>query len=283
MAAPPPPPVPDAPSARSPVVVKRCRHGTLHFFATDTYVGRSLELYGEYSESEAILFQQILAPGAVAVEAGANIGALTVPIATRVGPTGRVIAYEPQAPLADLLVRTATANALAQIEVRCAALGAQPGTTVVPRIDYLAAGNFGGVELGGADGSTVPVETLDGLGLARLDLLKIDVEGMELAVLAGAAATARRLRPTLYVENDRAEHSRALITTLQDLGYRAWWHFAGLFNPANYFGNADNVFGRTLSVNLLCFPQERNMTVAGGIPVLGPDDDWQAARRRGLP
>src|SRR5260221_683648 len=205
MVDPPSPPGPPAPVWRSTIVVKRCRHGVFNFFVADTHVGRALGLYGEFSESEAMLFQQLLTPGAVVVEAGANIGALTVPIANRVGPTGRVIAYEPQAALAELLARTVTANALAQIEVRTAALGAQPGTTVVPNVDYRAGGNFGGVPLGGADGTTVAVETLDDLGLTRLDLLKIDVEGMEIDVLAGAAASARRLRPMLYVENDRAE------------------------------------------------------------------------------
>src|SRR5258708_5373095 len=281
MVDPPSPPGPPAPVWRSPIVVKRCRHGVFNFFVADTHVGRALGLYGEYSESEVMLFQQLLTPGAVVVEAGANIGALTVPIANRVGPTGRVMAYEPQAALADLLARTATANALGQIEVRHAALGAQPGTTVVPRVNYLASGNFGSVGLGGAEGLTVPVETLDDLGLARLDLIKVDVEGMELEVLAGATVSIRRLRPMLYLENDRAERSRALILALDDLGYRAWWHFAGLFNPANYFGNPENVFPDMLSVNLLCFPREWDMTVTNGIPVLGPDADWESARRRG--
>jgi hypothetical protein len=121
---------------------------------------------------------------------------------------------------------------------------------------------------------------VDDLALDRLDLLKIDVEGMEIDVLAGAAATVRRLRPTLYVENDRVERSRALILAVEDLGYRAWWHFVRLFSPTNFFGNATNVFGGVLSVNLLCFPREWDMTVTNGIPVLGPDDDWESARKR---
>jgi FkbM family methyltransferase len=260
--------------------VKRCRHGIFHFFPHDVFIGRALDLYGEVSEPEAMLFAQLLKPGAVVVEAGANIGALTVPIANAVGAAGRVIAYEPQGVLADLLRRTAAANHLGQIEVRRAALGARPGTAVVPPVDYAASGNFGGVALGGAGGATVAVETLDAHAMARLDLLKIDVEGMELDVLAGADATIRRLRPVLYVENDRAERSRALILALDALGYRAWWHFAYMFNPANFFANPENVFKRTLSINLLCLPRERQTVVAGGVPVLGPDDDWQAARKR---
>jgi FkbM family methyltransferase len=261
--------------------VKQCRHGLFYYFAHDVYLGRSLDLYGEFSETEAVLFQQLLQLGAVVVEAGANIGALTVPIARRVGPQGRVIAYEPQPLLADMLAHNLAANGFGHVEVRCAALGAVRGTIGVPRLDHRMRGNFGGVAIGGAADHQAPVDTIDGIGLARVDLIKIDVEGMEVEVLTGATATVRQLRPVLYVENDRAERSRALITMLGELRYRAWWHFAGLYNPANYFGNAENVFERVTSVNLLCFPQEWQMTVQNGIPVLGPDDDWESARRRG--
>jgi FkbM family methyltransferase len=259
--------------------VKPCRHGTFHYFAHDLFVGRSLDRYGEFSEHEVALFAQILKPGAVVVEAGANIGALTVPMARQVGPAGRIVAYEPQAVLAALLARNLADNGIANAEVRHAALGAQPGSAHVPQIDYGAVGNFGGVPLGDA-GATVPLETIDGLALTRLDFVKIDVEGMETEVLAGAAATVRRHQPVLYVENDRKQHSHRLITALLDLDYRLWWHFAPLFHPDNFIGAAENLFPGIVSVNLLCLPNSRNTTVKGGVPVLGPDDDWQEATRR---
>ena len=61
--------------------VKDCRHGRLMYLLNDAYIGRSLDVYGEYSEGEIALFRQLLRPGDVAVDVGANIGALT--IATR--------------------------------------------------------------------------------------------------------------------------------------------------------------------------------------------------------
>ncbi|HUA50678.1 MAG TPA: FkbM family methyltransferase [Candidatus Sulfotelmatobacter sp.] len=283
MTQPPNDPLPEPAEWLGATAVKQCRHGCFRFFRQDVYVGRSLELYGEFSESEVALFGQLLKPGAVVVEAGANIGALTVPIARLVGPRGRVIAYEPQLPVADLLARNVAANALTTVDVRCAALGAHLSTISVPRLDYRRSGNFGGVALGGEAGERIAVETIDSLGLERVDLIKVDVEGMEVEVLTGGAATIGTRRPVLYVENDRAEHSRQLIATLEGFGYRAWWHFAGLFNPANFFGNPENVFPSMMSVNLLCFPREWSMTVTDGIPVLGPDDDWESARRRALP
>ena len=57
---------------------KDCRHGRLSYLLHDAYIGRSLDVYGEYSEGELELFRQLLRPGDVAVDVGANIGALTV-------------------------------------------------------------------------------------------------------------------------------------------------------------------------------------------------------------
>jgi FkbM family methyltransferase len=228
------------------------------------------------------LFQQLLKPGAVVVEAGANIGALTVPMARAVGDTGRIIAYEPQWVLAELLRRNAAANALGNIDIRNAALGAAPGAIEVPELDYARAGNYGGVALGAVPGRAVALETIDGLALAHVDLIKIDVEGMESEVLAGAVDTLRRLRPILYVENDREEKSRRLISDLLAQGYRLWWHVTALFNPDNFARKTENVFGLLSSFNMLCLPAERPADVIG-IPVTGPDDTWSAAfdRARG--
>jgi FkbM family methyltransferase len=261
------------------VKTKACRHGLFHYFPHDIYVGRSLDLYGEFAEQEARLFQQVLPAGGVVVEAGANIGALTVPIAKRVGPTGRVLAYEPQPVIAALLARNRASNQLAQIEICQAALGAAPGQIALQLIEYRTLGNFGGVALG-TGAAAVLVETIDARALARVDLIKIDVEGMECDVLAGARATIARTRPVLYVENDRAEHSHRLIALLQALGYRLWWHSPPLFNPNNAAGLADNVFGTVMTINLFCLPQERGDAVTGSTPVLGPGDTKEAARAR---
>ena len=62
------------------------------YLTTDQYVGRSLDLYGEYSEGEVEFFDQMLKPGHIVLEAGANIGAHTVYFAKTVGPRGTVIA-----------------------------------------------------------------------------------------------------------------------------------------------------------------------------------------------
>lgn len=151
----------------------------------------------------------------------------------------------------------------------------------MPALDYRGASNFGGVSLGAAHGEDVPVVPLDQLEVSKAKLIKIDVEGMELDVLAGAKATLARCRPILYVENDRAEKAEALVARLQEDGYRMWWHTPSLYNPANFLGNPHNVFGNVASFNMLCLPRESATTIQGLQEIASPQE--AAALLRGLP
>ena len=235
---------------------KDCRYGKLMYLLNDAYIGRSLDVYGEYSEGEIDLFRQLLRPGDVAIDVGANIGALTVPLARLVQPGGAVVAFEPQRTIFEVLCNNLRLNGLANVTAFCRAAGSEPGTIRVPPLDYQRTNNFGGVALGGASGEEVQLVTIDSLALPRLRLVKVDVEGMEHDVITGARATIERLKPAIYVENDRAEHSRALISLLFDIGYRLWWHITPLFNPKNFFANPQDIFGEVVSFNMLGFPRK---------------------------
>lgn len=238
--------------------LKRCRHGTFLYNINDIYIGRSLDLYGELSESETAIFAQVLKPGMTAIDAGANIGCHTVFMAQAVGEAGAVLAFEPQRQVFQMLCANVALNGLGNVHTWQAALGPEAGSIVVPSVRYDRQGNFGGVALGShARGEKVPVMTLDALPLRSCHFIKIDVEGMEREVLAGGGKMIGRFRPLLYVENDRKEKSQALIEALFALDYRLFWHFPPLFNPGNFFGNPENVFGRIVSRNMLCLPKER--------------------------
>lgn len=133
---------------------------------------------------------------------------------------------------------------------------------MVPRIDYAKGGNFGALALGGYEQSeTVPVLTVDGLGLAHCHVVKVDVEGMENEVLASAAATIKRCWPALYLENDRRERAEELIKRLFSMDYVVYWHLPRLFNPDNFFANPENIFANLISRNVLALPAERNVKV----------------------
>jgi FkbM family methyltransferase len=243
---------------------KTCRHGEMLYNIHDIYIGRSLDLYGEYSEGEIDLFRRIVGPGQMVVEVGANIGAHTLFFARQVGSSGAVLAFEPQRVVYQTLCANLALNSVTHVDCRQQAVGAAAGQVVVPSIDYNREGNFGGLALGGhAQGERVPLVSLDGLNLGRCDFLKLDVEGMEQEALEGATATLSRLKPVLYVENDRREKSDSLIRCLDSLGYTMSWHAPPLFNPRNFFGNPRNVFGRIVSLNMLCLHRSRPRTIEG--------------------
>ncbi len=240
---------------------KQCRYGKMTYLPHDQYIGRSLQVYGEYSEMEMMLVRQLLRPGDVALDIGANIGILTLGMAQMVGPQGTVHAFEPQRAIHELLSTNVTQNGLKNVVAHREAVGAAAGTIRVPPLDYDKTGNFGGVVLGGEEGDEVPVVTIDSLQLLRLRLMKIDVEGMEVPALTGAKETIRRLQPALYVENDRSEHSGLLIAHIFSLGYRLWWYLTPMFNPDNFSHRADDVFGNVWSCNMIGLPRTAGISL----------------------
>ncbi len=256
--------------------VVRGRHGYFLYNHHDIYVGRSIAVYGEYSEGEVALFQQMCRPGDIVVEVGANIGAHTAPLARMVGAQGVVCAFEPQRVVFRNLCANIALNSL--LNVRCyeLALGAEKGRAHVESIRYDADGNFGGIALSPTPTeSSIPRQqsTLDEVvDLPRLRLLKVDVEGMEADVLRGAANTLQQTRPLIYAENDRPELSEELITLIAEMGYRVYWHVVPLYNPQNHAQVEDNLFPGISSVNVLAVPQERDARVVGLIPVTDATD-----------
>lgn len=252
------------------------RSGPMLYNKNDTYVGGSLQKYGEFSVSEQLLFAQIVRSGMLVVEVGANIGAHTVDLARIVGQDGEVHAFEPQRIVFQTLCANLALNQCTNVFARQLALGASAGTIMVPPVAPTDRSNFGGISLGQfAGGETVPLDTLDSLDLPACHLIKADVEGMEFEVLKGAARTIEMYRPLMYVENDRADRSEQLLTLVQQYGYVAYWHLAPLFNPANFAGETEDIFPRIVSINILCVPKEVKMAVDGLRKVVSASDTWQ--------
>jgi FkbM family methyltransferase len=246
-------------------VLTDARYGRMLYNRFDIYIGRSLELYGEWSEGEIALFQQLLEPGMIVVDAGANIGTHTVALARIVGPKGAVLAFEPQRIVFQTLAANAALNSLTNVSCQQRALGDTLGLVRVPPIDYAKSNNFGGLPLGQdwAAGETVEVIRIDDLNLAVCHLIKIDVEGMELDVLRGAAATIERCQPALYVEIDRADKRDELLRWLDEHGYVVFGHQVPLYNPANFKANPQNVFEGIVSLNALAVPAKMAPQVLG--------------------
>ncbi|WP_376093369.1 FkbM family methyltransferase [Roseomonas sp. CCTCC AB2023176] len=253
--------------------LRACRYGPMLYNARDRYVGGCLDTYGEFSEAEVDLFAQVLRPGMTALDVGANIGAHTLPMAQFVGPKGVVVAYEPQRIIFQTLCANLALGGMENVVAHWAAATARPGTVRVPRPDYSVPGNFGGVALHGDAAATEEVAGLpvDSLDLVACHFIKVDVEGMEAEVLDGAAATIARHRPLLYLENDRAPGSQALLGRLLGWGYRCWWHLPPLVRAPNHAGEGANIFPGIVSVNVFAAPAESGASLGSPHEITSAD------------
>ena len=169
-------------------------------------VGGAIARDGCYEPETVAVFQQLLSPGAVAVDAGAHVGQYTLLAALAVAEPGHVHAFEPDPTTFELLAGNVRRNRCRNVTANRAALGHD---TCSGTLYYADVFNTGGNSLrpdtttAGAY-VTVAVCTLDAYAvaqrLARLDVLKADVEGAELPLLDGARATIARFAPTMILE-----------------------------------------------------------------------------------
>src|SRR5262252_6457145 len=181
-------------------VLKQCRDGLMLLNTNDAFVGKSLMEYGEFSQGEVDLLQAVVKPGSTVLDVGANIGALTIPLARMVGPQGTVFAYEPQRMCYYLLCANVALNNLSNVVCLQNAVGKESGRMDIPELDFSQPNNFGGLELRSeypdAKGKcSVKLIRLDDTPFARLDFIKIDVEGMEPEVMMGAKEIIKKHRP----------------------------------------------------------------------------------------
>ena len=133
------------------------------------------------------VLRRLIQPGMAVADVGANIGLLTLVMAWATGPGGRVIAFEPEAIPRSNLEKMKHLNGLSWVEVRDQAVGEKPGHLTFHVSDIIGHSSLYALpEAEEARTIQVEVVRLDDVAPAkRLDVVKIDVEGAELDVLAG--------------------------------------------------------------------------------------------------
>ena len=192
---------------------------------------------GLYELDTLRLLRRLLKSGDHFVDCGANIGYFTLAAARRVGPSGRVDSFEPD-PInrARLGANLASNHALAQVHVHEVALSDQEGEATLyhPMGDAQNHGEASLFATPGAEASSYVVRT------ARLDqvidrppaLIKMDIEGAELAAIKGMTALLGSSKPPgLIIEHnphsaESAGHKPGdLLRALRQsqAKYRAWW------------------------------------------------------------
>jgi FkbM family methyltransferase len=204
---------------------------------------RILRRLGE-SRPDVQLVASLCDPARVSLDIGADVGEFTIAML----PSSRsVIAFEPRPAQARELAAMFDAIGAA-VRVEAVALSDQPGTTTMrvvesdPGRSTIDAGNaLGDADEGAVRNIDVPVKRLDDLGLDDVGLVKIDVEGHELAVLRGAVDTLTRNRPTVLVEAEERHHPdavAAITELLTGLGYQGYFDGGDGRRPVEEFDAA---------------------------------------------
>lgn len=174
-----------------------------------------------------------LRAGDTYVDVGANVGLLALRAASVVGRTGRVIAIEAHPRTAGFLADNVALNGFAQVQVVHRAVGESDGTLTFT--DFVS-DDQNHVQVDGA-GVAVRVQRLDELVPAGpIALLKVDVEGFELAVFRGAEGVLDRTQAVLFESWDRHAtrygHTAAeVVALLRARGFRVHRLVRGALEP----------------------------------------------------
>ena len=198
-------------------------------------VQRLMWFYGLYEPIESYLFNQLLQPGMVVIDVGANVGQYTMLASTAVGRLGSVHSFEPVPSTFARLNQHISDNSLMNVYLNNAAIWHEE-TSIALGLPTDMINNAGAYTVGvGSDSaSRVEVHTLtldnyaDRHNLARVDVIKMDIEGAEPAAIAGGLGVIRKFRPLILAEVNRAALIGAgystveLWTIVSGLGYRVW-------------------------------------------------------------
>ncbi len=213
------------------------------YLSNDIIVQKRLDVAKDFLEQ----FRQYIPEGGVVVDVGASLGDYTMTFLEMVGPSGMVIAFEPNPPVEEALRFN-----LRDTDVRIfpIALGATDNTHGRVIVDT---NNSGASRVEFDVTGAITIYSLDGCHLAfsptdqtkeRLDFLKIDAEGWEPLILDGAMETINRFRPVMLIEVN--------TWPLGKMGFVAEDVFSRL-DALNYnFPRFDGPYG-----DILCVPKER--------------------------
>lgn len=237
------------------------RYGRLLVPVRDQVIGRSLRVYGEWAEEEIRFISALLNEHDIVLDIGANIGTHTIALASRF-PKIQIFAFEPQPLLHALLVSNVLSAGFANVTPM--AMGCSSNITLIDvNPDYDAIDwNFGAVALTespfaqGSYAAPVTMIPIDSLVFqSRVQLLKIDVEGMEKEVLSGAVSLLTSDRPLVFFEILTIEKLQPVKQIMSRSGYDMYWIETPAFNPRNYNGNMQNIWGEG-ETSILAIPQD---------------------------
>jgi len=229
-------------------------------FEMDLGLGRLQKIFylkpGSYEEETERFIRQNVKPGMTVLDIGANTGYMTILLADMVGAHGQVHSFEPMPANYELLRKNVQSNGLSQVHLHKFALSERKGEATL----HIDPGNDGGNTIGEVTGEdwnghatvTVATETLDEFiaqaGIGDVGFIKIDVEGAESLVFAGAARLLSRPNaPVIVCEvGDAAQQlvgttELNLRKTLYGHGYASYWLDGRKFGPETPVKGLQNI------------------------------------------
>jgi len=221
-------------------------------------------IHDGFEDEEIAFVEKTLRPGMTVLDIGAHHGLYTLLASRRVGKRGRVIAFEPSPRERKRLRRHLWLNRSKNVAVQSCALGDEHREAelflVTGREDWCNS-----LRAPQIDARTVTVrvelervdDVLEKLGVARVDFIKLDVEGAELSILRGARATLAASRPIILAEVQDLRTrpwgyaAREIVEFLERAGYR-WYALTANSNLQPISRQLE-----TYDANLVALPEER--------------------------
>lgn len=184
---------------------------------------------------------KMLGEGTVFMDVGSNVGFYSLALGRTLKPlNGEVIAIEGQRIIAYMLMGSVALNSMENVKVHNWVLGKEPGQMFIPQYDYNKRGSFGSIEFKTTatdveqerqpdnPKEVVPMFSLDSLNLDRLDIIKIDAEGMEQDILDGGINTFKKFKPIVWIEWLKSDYWK-LVEYFANLGYNVYEHGTDMF------------------------------------------------------
>ena len=220
----------------------RLPHGETIDLSYREDLGTLVLFHGGYEDREIAELCKYIAPGGTAFDVGANIGLSALEFSRTIGADGKVIAFEPHPDTAARLRANLDRNEAGNVEIVQTAVGAAPGTITFNESSDATLSSATVIPRNLVRSFDVPVTTVDlawaDKGKPVVSVLKIDVEGGELAVLQGATQLLARDHPAILLEAWGAEQLDPIHALLDSAGYAR--HQPQGFEPRNYLYLADN-------------------------------------------
>jgi FkbM family methyltransferase len=201
---------------------------------------RDVYFWSDYEPYNTKIFRRIVRPGDVALDVGANFGWFTVLFARWVGEAGHVHAFEPVPYIRKLAEETIALNGVgSRVTLNQVGLGRENATSPIFTFSGLPHGHASGTDLGREDAvrHDCQIRRLDDYcheqGIDAVGFMKVDVEGFERDVFAGAERIlSSRDAPIVAFEINRgclAHRSltpSAVVAPLRDFGYSEFFTFS---------------------------------------------------------